>query len=139
MTTDSSSLTLIGLDQVADHLQTVTPLIHGVKVAGGQDVNRLISICGDLERELEGAVVSQGEIKVRPEVDGSLPLLLLPSLVDVLVVVEGGYACLSVVLENEEVGFPVSGGSAVGVQSQLEDTLGAFVKGRVRWLVLLSQ
>ena len=59
--------------------------------------------------------MGQREVKVRPEVDGSLFLLLLPSLVDVFVVVQRGDTVLSVVFQHKQVGFPVLGGAAAWV------------------------
>lgn len=67
--------------------------------------------------------MGQREVKVRPEVDGTSAGLLLPSLVDVFVVVEGGDPVLSVVLQHKQVRLPVLGGVAAGVVAQLENAL----------------
>ena len=111
-------LTFVGLDQVACGLQAVAPLVHGIEAAGRQVPGRLVlSGAGDLEGELVGTVVSQGDITVRPEVYGAPGLLLLPPLVHVLVVGQCGDAGLSVMLQDKQERFPVPGGGAGGVQA----------------------
>ena len=98
--------TLLGRHQVALDLQAVAPTVHVVKGGGGKEVDIVLHV-RDLEGELVGAVVSQGELEVGPQLDAAFAGLLLPPLVQVFVVVKGRLLGVLILFQDKEVRLPV--------------------------------
>lgn len=79
--------TFIGPDQIALPLQAVAPFVHQLKATRSHEVFLAVGV-SDLEGVLVGAVVRQRDLEKGPEFNGASLLLLLPSLVHILVVVQ---------------------------------------------------